>query len=232
MAITGCLPFHDSNLVEMYRKISRGEFRCPLWFPPEVKKLLSRILDPNPNTRITLSRIMENPWFKKGFKRIESPDLDLDEELSPRSILESVDSDSESCPSKPNCMNAFDIISLSPGFNLSGLFEKDRKSSKAQAWFTTQMPTVVAKLEELAMTESFKIKKKNGSVKMKGSKGGRKGELVIDAEIFEVTPSFHMVEVKKAAGDTMEYLKFCDQELKPSLKDVIWGWQDNGEDLQ
>ncbi|KAI3466746.1 hypothetical protein Pfo_023409 [Paulownia fortunei] len=244
--LAGYLPFHDSNLMEMYRKISRGEFRCPQWFPPEVKKLLSRILDPKPSSRITVSRIMENSWFRKGFKRIESPDLDLGkEEDSPRSILEVVDSDTESCSGKkedvqaacsrkPHCLNAFDIISLSQGFDLSGLFEKDANNSKAQAWFTTQMPPsmVVSKLEELAVMESFKIKKKDGIVKMQGSRGGRKGQLAIDAEIFEVTPSFHMVEVKKTAGDTLEYLKFCDQELKPSLKDVVWSWQGSGQDLQ
>ncbi|KAL0300659.1 UNVERIFIED_CONTAM: CBL-interacting protein kinase [Sesamum radiatum] len=249
--LAGYLPFHDSNLMEMYRKISKGEFKCPQWFPPEVRKLLSRILDPNPSTRITVIRIMENSWFRKGFKRIVTPDLDLDEDQSPRSILEIDDSDTESCSGmsssgkkkedaqpagakKPNCLNAFDIISLSPGFDLSGLFEKDRNnSSKCEAWFTTQMPPsmVVSKLEELAVMESFKIKKKDGIVKMQGSKGGRKGQLAIDAEIFEVTPSFHMVEVKKTAGDTMEYVKFRDQELKPSLKDVVWSWEGSGTNL-
>ncbi|KAL6538682.1 CBL-interacting serine/threonine-protein kinase 20 [Orobanche gracilis] len=237
--LAGYLPFQDSNLMEMYRKICRGEFKCPQWFPPEVKKLLSRILSPNPNSRVTLSQIMENMWFKKGFKRIEFPDIDFAEDNSPRSILETIDSDNEddltkSASLKPHCKNAFDIISLSQGFDLSGLFENDVNTSKAQAWFTTQKPPsmVVSKLEELAVTVSFKIKKKDGLVKMQGSRGGRKGQLAIDAEIFEVAPSFHMVEVKKTAGDTLEYLKFRDQELKPSLKDVIWSWPGGEQDLQ
>lgn len=66
--LAGYLPFHDSNLMEMYKKISKGEFKCPEYFPPEVKKLLSRILDPSPCSRITLAKLMENRWFKKGFK--------------------------------------------------------------------------------------------------------------------------------------------------------------------
>lgn len=57
----------------MYRKISRGEFRCPQWFPAEVRKLLSRIIDPNPSTRIDVAKHTENAWFKKGFKKIEAP---------------------------------------------------------------------------------------------------------------------------------------------------------------
>ncbi|KAL3615134.1 CBL-interacting serine/threonine-protein kinase 20 [Castilleja foliolosa] len=241
--LAGYLPFQDTNLMEMYRKICRGEFKCPHWFPLEVKKLLSRILSPNPNSRLTLSRIMESPWFKKGFKRIESPDINFDEvDDSPRSILEIVDSDSEDAAQgkaaagsgmkKTPSMNAFDIISRS--HDLSGLFEKDVNTSKSQAWFTTQKPPsmVVSKLEELAMTASFKIKNKDGVVKMKGSEGGRKGQLAIDAEIFEVAPAFHMVEVTKTSGDTLEYLQFRDQKLKPSLKDVIWSWQGGEQDLQ
>lgn len=242
--LAGYLPFHDTNLMEMYRKISRGEFKCPQWFPPEVKKLLSRILDPNPCTRMPLSKIMENSWFRKGFKQIEIPvpdpdGADWEDFESPRGVLDIQDickSDSEgiyqhkevkTSTMKPTCLNAFDIISLSPGFDLSGLFIKD-VNCKSEARFTTQMPPsmVVAKLEEIAAIDSFKVKKKDGMVKLQGNKGGRKGLLAIDAEIFEVTPSFHMVEVKKRAGDTMEYKKFCDQELRPSLKDIVWAWQD------
>ncbi|XP_075496720.1 CBL-interacting serine/threonine-protein kinase 20 [Primulina tabacum] len=245
--LAGYLPFQDPNLVEMYRKISRGEFKCPNWFPPEVKKLLSRILDPNPYSRISVSSLMENYWFRKGFKRVECASFDVNKEDSPRSILEVVDSDSESCSGKkdeaqPTCsmkrlpsFNAFDIISnISQGFDLSGLFEEDTNNSKAEAWFTTQKPPsmVVSKLEEVALMESFKIKKLEGVVKMQGSKEGRKGQLGIDAEIFEVTPSFHVVEVKKTAGDTMEYRKFYDQDLKPSLKDIVWSWQGSGDNLQ
>ncbi|KAK4487685.1 hypothetical protein RD792_005654 [Penstemon davidsonii] len=243
--LAGYLPFHDSNIMAMYRKISKGDFKCPHWFPPEVKKLLSRILDPHPSSRITVSKLMENSWVKKGFKRIESFELidDLDKDGdSPRSILSADDSDAEASNSdanvqvnsKPHCLNAFDIISLSPGFDLSGLFEKDRCNYKGEVWFTTQMPPsiVVSKLEELAVMESFKIKKKDGVVKMQGSKGGRKGQLGINAEIFEVTPTLHVVEVKKSAGDTMEYQKFCDQELRPSLKDIVWSWQGCGKDQE
>ncbi|CAA2988191.1 CBL-interacting kinase 5-like [Olea europaea subsp. europaea] len=236
--LAGYLPFHDSNLMEMYRKIRKSEFRCPQWFPHEVRKLLSRILDPNPFTRITVARLMENAWFRKGFKQIEVADLDLDEEDFPRNIFDAIDSDSEGCSSKGkeekkkfprlHSLNAFDIISQSPGFDLSGLFEKDLKN-KAEVWFTTEMPPsqIVSKLEKVASMESFRVKKKDGLVKLQGSKWGRKGQLTIDVEIFEVTPSLHVVEVMKSAGDTLEYRRFCDQELRPSLKDIVWTWQDN-----
>ncbi|KAD4982461.1 hypothetical protein R6Q59_002070 [Mikania micrantha] len=242
--LAGYLPFSDSNLMGMYRKISKGEFKCPHWFPPEVKKLLSRILDPNPMTRITVAKLMENPWFQKGFKKIEThylPQSVLDHEHvikfteSPKSSsadlkgLEegALRKSSSMSTLKPTSMNAFDIISLSRGFNLSGLFEDKAQSKKSEARFTTKQTAseIVSKLEQVASTEHFQIMQTpDGTVRMKGQKEGRKGQLAIDAEIFEVTPSFHMVEMKKLAGDTIEYETFCDQELKPSLKDIVWTW--------
>ncbi|KAJ9567236.1 LOW QUALITY PROTEIN: hypothetical protein OSB04_003202 [Centaurea solstitialis] len=261
------LPFHDNNLMEMYKKISKGDFKCPQWFPPEVKKLLSKILDPNPDTRISLDKLMQNPWFRKGFKKIEVPKtiltrsksiLDIDNAIKfmdtpkgsynnlkelddPKGTLSSSPSYSSFSPSsssdtlKPTSMNAFDIISLSQGFNLSGLFEDDSGNSgqKREARFTTrESPSaIISKLEEVAETDGFGVMKTiDGTVRLQGSKEGRKGQLAIDAEIFEVAPSFHVVEMKKLSGDTLEYNNFCNQDLRPSLKDIVWTWE--GEQQQ
>ncbi|OMO76223.1 hypothetical protein CCACVL1_15836 [Corchorus capsularis] len=242
----GFLPFHDQNLMEMYRKISKGEFKCPQWIQPEVRKLLSKILDPYPSHRITVAKLMENCWFKKGYKHIDTPPPSP----HPRrhSDIHAVfdSSESESCsdenealasPSstvKPSAFNAFDIISLSQGFDLSGLFEKDLNQRDCSR-FTSRKPAtdIVSKFEEIAQTESFSIKNKDGKVKLEGNyKEGRKGALAIDAEIFEVTPSFYVVELKKSSGDTLEYKHFCNEELKPSLNDIVWAWQGTEQQQQ
>ncbi|KAE8773679.1 CBL-interacting protein kinase 29 [Hordeum vulgare] len=62
----GYLPFNDTSLINMYRKIYAGRFRCPNWFSPALRHLLRRILDPNPATRIDTDGIMEHPWFCHG----------------------------------------------------------------------------------------------------------------------------------------------------------------------
>ncbi|GAV90949.1 Pkinase domain-containing protein/NAF domain-containing protein [Cephalotus follicularis] len=251
--LAGYLPFHDQNLMDMYRKITKGELKFPQWFAPEVRKVLSRILDPNPNTRITVAELMENSWFTKGYKMIETPQSpqgqvrslllsDVQaafEQPNSDSEAESSNSDDQSHtteaigPIRPTCFNAFDLISLSQGFDLSGLFEKDL-TQRSEARFTTQKPAsaIISKFEEIATMESFSIKKNNGTMKLQDSREGRKGQLAIDAEIFEVTPSFHVVELKKTAGDTFEYRKFCNQELKPSLKDIVWSWQGSEQQQQ
>eukprot|EP01018_Ginkgo_biloba_P006950 Gb_10015 [translate_table: standard] len=231
--MAGYLPFHDANLMAMYKKIYKGEFKCPPWFPPEVRKLVSKLLDPNPRTRLTIPRLMEVPWFKRGFKRVklcrEEDDIRLDDVDSAfnGSKNESDNGEKkEDLGAKPTCLNAFDIISLSQGFDLSGLFEEKNKV-KQESRFTSKQPasSIISKLEEIAKLFRFSIKKRDCKVKLEGSEQGRKGHLSIAAEIFEVTPSLFVVEFKKAGGDTLEYNKFCNQDLRPGLKDIVWAWQ-------
>ncbi|KAG5395202.1 hypothetical protein IGI04_025165 [Brassica rapa subsp. trilocularis] len=222
--LAGFLLFHEQNLVGMYRKISKSECRCPNWFPPEVKKLLSRILDPNPNSRIKIDKIMGNSCFQNGFKKIEAP-----KSLDSHQIESLMSNVHTAFPVQPMCYNAFDLISsLSHGFDLSGLFEKEKRS---ESMFTTKKEPkeIVSKFEEIATSsERFDLKKINvGVIKMEDRREGRKGQVAIEVEIFEVTKRFNMVEFNKSGGATMEYKQFCDRELKPSLKDIVWKWQGN-----
>ncbi|ONK61798.1 uncharacterized protein A4U43_C08F33690 [Asparagus officinalis] len=235
--LAGYLPFHESNLMEMYRKIGKGEFKCPYWFHFEVRKLLFIILDPNPSTRISIAKIKENSWFRKGFddrlKEVETGTREITHVNVDAFFSSSDGSTSEENQdpednhelSKPINLNAFDIICLSSGFDLSGLFERDQRK---EARFTSRQPAtaIMSKMEEVAENLKLIVRKKDGGVlKMEGSKPGRKGILAIDAEIYEVAPSLHLVEVKKTNGDTLEYQKLFKEDMRPALKDIVWAWQ-------
>ncbi|XP_015950560.1 CBL-interacting protein kinase 2-like [Arachis duranensis] len=237
--LAGYLPFRDSNLMEMYKKIGKGQFKFPSWFPPDVKRLLSRILDPNPRTRISMAKIMESSWFKKGLEKPIVTNDNEEKELAPLDAdgvfgsCENGGPAAESTPefSKPSNLNAFDIISYSSGFDLSGLFEET--DQKKQVRFTSNKPAsvIISKLDEICKRLRLKVKKKDrGLIKLEGTNAGRKGPLGIDAEIFEITPVFHLVELKKSSGDTLEYKKLLNQEVRPALKDIVWNWQ--GEEPQ
>lgn len=233
--MAGYLPFHDQNVMAMYKKIYKGEFRCPRWFSPELSRLLTRLLDTNPETRITIPEIMENRWFKKGFKHVkfyieddtlrlcngEEVEDDV-ESLSDQSMSES-ESELETRRKRatlprPASLNAFDIISFSPGFDLSGLFEEGGEDAR----FVSGAPVskIISKLEEIAKVVSFTVRKKDCRVSLEGSREGVKGPLTIAAEIFELTPSLVVVEVKKKGGDKGEYEEFCNRELKPVLQNL------------
>ncbi|GAU35391.1 hypothetical protein TSUD_160420 [Trifolium subterraneum] len=233
--LAGYLPFHDQNLMEMYRKIGKGEVKFPKWFALEVRRLLSKILDPNLKTRISMAKIMENSWFKKGLEKPVVINIEKNElaSLHTDGVFEVSDNGSDSNTeskqqqAKPcNNLNAFDIISFSSGFDLSSLFEDTIQ--KKEMRFTSNKPAsiIISKFEEICKCLRLKITKKDGGLlKLESSKEGRKGTLNIDAEIFEITPLFHLVELKKSDGDTVEYQKLLQQEIRPALKDIVWNWQ-------
>ncbi|KAK6935648.1 NAF domain [Dillenia turbinata] len=122
------LPFHDSNLMEMYRKIGKAEFKCPNWFSAEVHNLLSE---------------------KTVTKRKDFPPLDA-EATSGRDGRSGTSAETKQEPAQPATLNAFDIISLSSGFDLSGVFDEDFR--KKEARFTPRKPAsvIISKLEDLA----------------------------------------------------------------------------------
>ncbi|OIT00778.1 PREDICTED: CBL-interacting protein kinase 2 [Nicotiana attenuata] len=225
--LAGYLPFHDSNLMEMYRKIGKSEFKCPSWFPPEVRRLLVRMLDPNPHTRISIAKIKESSWSKRGIAS-KSVKADTERKDLASACTESAAGSSENKQNVATLsnLNAFDIISLSAGFDLSRLFEDS--PLKKEARFTSCKPAsvIISKLEDVAKRLNLKVSKRDaGLLRFEGSKEGRKGILSIDTEIFEVTPAFYLVEVKKSNGDTLEYQKILNEGLRPGLQDIVWAWQ-------
>ncbi|KAK8579832.1 hypothetical protein V6N13_142998 [Hibiscus sabdariffa] len=126
--LAGYLPFHDTNLIAIYRKISKADYKFPNWFSPEVTKLLSRILTPNPKARISIEKIMTNPWFRKGFNskpvhnKVEKALVPVDIDAVFSSEANNNAFEAKKDMAKLTNLNAFDIISLSSGFDLSGLF--------------------------------------------------------------------------------------------------------------
>ncbi|KAK9290307.1 hypothetical protein L1049_008474 [Liquidambar formosana] len=135
----GYLPFNDPNLMVMYRKIYKGEFRCPKWTSPDLRRFLSRLLDTNPETRITVDEIIHDPWFSKGYKEIKFhlEDFDL--------------KDHEGDDDGAKLLNAFDIISFSSGFDLSSLFNESGSSVRGERFVSAETPErIMEKVEEVA----------------------------------------------------------------------------------
>nr|GLL29272.1 CBL-interacting serine/threonine-protein kinase 5-like [Ipomoea trifida] len=218
--LAGFLPFQDENMMTMYRKMFKSQFEFPPWFSPESKRLISKILVPDPDRRIKIPAIMRAPWFLKGFKSPIQDDPNEEEIKEPDSQI------THKSSSSPPFFNAFELISsMASGFDLSGLFETRRNSGSL---FTSKYspPDILAKLESLAKKLNFRIAcAKEFKVKMQGNSDGRKGKLSVTAEVFEVAPEVTVVEFSKSAGDTLEYRKFCDEDVRPALKDIVWTWQ-------
>ncbi|KAJ4899074.1 CBL-interacting serine/threonine-protein kinase 6 [Raphanus sativus] len=210
--LAGYLPFRDDNLVNMYKKIHRGDFKCPGWLSSDARRLVTKLMDPNPNTRISIDKVMDSPWFKKRSKDV--PIVTTESEVQDHKSKE-----------ENETLNAFHIIALSEGFDLSPLFEEKKREEKREMRFVTSRPasSVITSLEEAARVgDRFDVRKSESRVRMEGKLNGRKGKLAVEAEIFAVAPSFVVVEVKKDHGDTLEYNNFCSTALRPALKDIFW----------
>ncbi|KAG2310352.1 hypothetical protein Bca4012_024862 [Brassica carinata] len=177
----GYLPFNDHNLMVMYRKIYKGEFRIPKWTSPDLRRLLTRLLDTNPQTRITIEEITRDPWFRQGY----------DDRMS-KFHLE--DSDMKLPPAEESQMNAFHIISGSPGFNLSGMFcgKYDRVERFVSGW---EAARVVEKLEEMAAKENLTVASKEAwGMKIQGE---RDCCFAMVVEINQLTDELVMIEVRQ-----------------------------------
>jgi 5'-AMP-activated protein kinase, catalytic alpha subunit len=234
---SGYLPFQGPNLMEMYRKIQHGDFRCPGWFSHKLKKLMYKILDPNPSTRISIQKIKESTWFQKGPRETRAV-----KEMTNENAIANAASIHAPARRKKNAhedakhltvtsLNAFKIICLSAGFHLSGLFiEKERRK---EARFTSDKPAsaIILKLEDVTKALNLRARKKNnGIVKVQGRKEGRNGVVQFDVEIFEITQSHHLVEMKQTSGDSLEYWRLLEEGIRPALKDIVWAW--HGDDDQ
>ncbi|KAK8697643.1 hypothetical protein V6N13_113783 [Hibiscus sabdariffa] len=220
--------------MNLYKKISVAEFTCPPWLSFSAMKLITRILDPNPMTRITIPEILQDEWFRKDYKPPvfeEKDDTNLDD-------VEAVFKDSEEHhvtekrKEQPTTMNAFELISMSKGLNLGKLFDAEQ-GFKRETRFTSKCPAneIIHKIEEAAKPLGFDVHKKNYKMRLENLKAGRKGNLNVATEIFQVAPSLHMVEVRKAKGDTLEFHKFY-KNLSSSLDDVVWKTEEDMKEVK
>lgn len=218
--LAGFLPFQDENVMKMYTKIFKAEFDCPPWISYGAKRLISRLLVADPEKRITIPAIMRAPWFCKGFTRPIAFSIQEPVQQGVKEV------DLVRSKSSPPFYNAFEFISsMSSGFDLSNLFENRKKSGSL---FTSRCSAsvIMAKLESLAAKLNFRIVlSKDYKVRMQGISEGRKGKLSVTAEVYEVAPEVAVVEFSKSGGDTLEYRKFCEEDVRPALKDIVWSWQ-------
>ncbi|WRX26918.1 Protein kinase domain - like 10 [Theobroma cacao] len=226
--LTGYLPFQAENVMKMYRKVFKAEYEFPPWISNDARRLISKLLVADPEKRITIPGIMRNPWFRKGFTKpvAVSTEESSAEIGDKRDIESSGELEMATTKSSPPFYNAFELISsMSSGFDLSNLFES---KTKPASLFTSKCSAsaIMARLESMAKKLNFRVlTMKEFKVKMQGKAEGRKGKLAVTAEVFEVAPEVAVVEFSKSAGDTLEYNRFCEEDMRPALRDIVWSWQ-------
>lgn len=217
--LAGYLPFRDSNLMELYKKIGKAEVKFPNWLAPGAKRLLKRIFDPNPNTRVSTEKIMKSSWFRKGLQLQDEEKESVDEETEVE-VETSANASAEKEKNRCINLNAFEIISLSTGFDLSGLFEKGEEKEEMRFTSNREASEITEKLVEIGKELKMKVRKKEQEWRVTMSAEAT----VVEAEVFEIAPSYHMVVLKKSGGDTAEYKRVMKESIRPALIDIVLAW--------
>ncbi|XP_018492979.1 CBL-interacting serine/threonine-protein kinase 17 [Raphanus sativus] len=206
--LTGCLPFDDTNLAAICRKIVKGDPPIPRWISPAAKTMIKRMLDPNPITRITIAGIKANDWFKHDYIT-PSNCHDEDDAISIQHVYEE-----EKTSDSPTVINAFQLIAMSLFLDLSGLFETENVSER-QIRFTSNKPAVdvFEIIKTVLMEMGFCVQKKHTMLKALREESTRKGQggLSVTAEVFKIIPLLNVVELRKSHGDSSIYNQLCER---------------------
>ncbi|KAF8083189.1 hypothetical protein N665_0789s0008 [Sinapis alba] len=209
--LTGCLPFDDTNLAVLCRKIVKGDPPIPRWLSPGAKAMIKRMLDPNPVTRMTVTGIMANDWFRHDY----SPSSCDDEDDS--SSTEEDVAEEEKRHDSPTVINAFQLIGMSPFLDLSGLFETETVSERQTRFMSNRLASdVLEKIKTILLKMGFYVQKKHIMLKAIREESTRKGQggLSLTAEVFEIIPSLNVIELRKSHGDSSLYKQLCERLIK------------------
>jgi len=199
--VAGYLPFNDPNLMVMYRKIYKGEFRCPRWFSMELRRFLARLLDTNPETRITIDGILKEAWFKKGYREVTFGDLGLEWKSEGDGVKD---------------LNAFDIISFSSGLNLSGLFDSVKGVEEGERFMLKDSPEKVVEkvLAAAATVEGIVVRtRKECGVELEGCNG----DFAALVEVYRLSAELVVVEVRRRDGNSGVFRDVWRNKLRPFL---------------
>lgn len=211
--LAGHLPFDDANITDMCRRAHRREFQFPEWVSQPARWLVNRLLDPNPVTRVAVETLTTHPWFKRS--------LSLDSQLG--GLLNG--QQERALAFLAPAMNAFDIISMSSGLDLSGLFDQRNRQRRFMTIASSERT-----LEELGRAGGklgYVVVGKKGVDRL--PLGGLPGLAVMTVEMSEVAPPLMLVELRLEVADEDgdgdgEGQGFGWEELKQELGDVVRAW--------
>ncbi|KAG6771418.1 hypothetical protein POTOM_022780 [Populus tomentosa] len=213
--MAGYLPFEEIDLPTLCRKINAAKYSCPFWFSPVAKALIDKMLDPNPKTRIGIEGIKKHPWFRKSYEPVghsEEEEVNLDDVHAVFDDIEDhyVTEQLENSEGGPLVMNAFEMIALSQGLNLSALFDR-RQVHNTIVIVTVNNIDLVASRSALldffvvaVVIRSFPLVQ---ATRLEGISENKAGQFAVVLEVYEVAPSLFMVDARKASGETLEYHK-------------------------
>lgn len=209
--LMGSLPYDDSNLPELYRAMHR-RVSLPDSIPQPARGIIYRLLDPNPATRLSIEELMKFAWFKKPARAQEAA---VQGEVGGDVNLE------KDCKYMVN-LNAFDIISLSCGLDLSRLFHVGLGRKEMRFTSRAQVGEIEERMVKIGRELGYRVERgKGGGLKF------AKRYVVLDAEILVVAQELLMVELKVVDGRVVEFEESKWEVLKAGFADIALSWHND-----
>ncbi|KAI9392277.1 hypothetical protein POPTR_006G068400v4 [Populus trichocarpa] len=178
--------------------------------------------------RIGIEGIKKHPWFRKSYEPVghsEEEEVNLDDVHAVFDDIEDhyVAEQLENSEGGPLVMNAFEMIALSQGLNLSALFDRRQDYVKKQTRFVSRKPAkvIISAFEAVAESMNLKFHTHNYKTRLEGISENKAGQFAVVLEVYEVGPSLFMVDARKASGETLEYHEFY-KNFCAQLENIIW----------
>lgn len=158
--LTGKLPFYGDTISALYAKIKAVDYRCPEYFSPSLKQLLSQILVKDPKKRMTIDQLRENEWV--NFEEIERPPriyprfYDQNGQVNPAQFIKGI-------VSEQNCTiyvfrqhAALALPVIDPATSSSQISSRRRKSRSTVMTYeeSSKLTREVAALNNLQLTQA------------------------------------------------------------------------------
>eukprot|EP00741_Cyanophora_paradoxa_P008700 tig00001371_g8422.t1 len=236
--LAGFLPFDEPNMSALFRKIMKAEYTCPPWFTAEAKGMLGSILVPDPLKRATIAEIRSTPWFREGLNErresvvqqavVEISEADIDaafeatDEIVEEKPAVSTGLPAPAAPYRPATVNAFELITMSRGLDLSTMFVDKKSEVKRMTTFQSEKAPaeILQRISDELKGLRAQYKVFEDAFKIKASMASAKGVIGATIQVLYLAPGLHIVEFRKGKGDIFEYHRFFHMVLD-RVQDIV-----------
>ena len=176
------------------RRRRRARDRAAARPPVRPSDLLGKILVPAPEKRLAIAEIKSHEWFVEGgfTEEEEDPgmvnvDNDLDDDIFEEAEETEVKTNAvDGAQLNPQSMNAFELITLCGGLDLTPMFEKDSHAVKKFTRFYSHQaaPLILNSIGEILTEMDVNHKLYKNTFKVKINATTDKGQLTCTAQVF------------------------------------------------
>ncbi|CAN1151026.1 CBL-interacting serine/threonine-protein kinase 17 [Linum perenne] len=206
--LTGFLPFDDRNITALYyKKIVKGDVEIPKEMSSGAGNMIRRILDPNPATRITMSGIKAHEWFIQDYYPTKYTNQHDRDDHVVGEIMEDVEEEEEEDGLLYKYSHGRGV--LDDAASTSGTSTSSNGVRMVNAFQLIGMSSFLD-LSGFFEDELMMIK----VVQQQRISTPSNSNLSVAAEVLPISPSLHVVELRKSYGDSDVYRQLCKKLSK------------------